>query len=184
LVDSWADWDGTSAEDTSSEIYFRASDEVPADDEFLLEASPDIFLLEDGDKLLLESSVTFDSEWTVLNKSTFVGRTFQFKAELESEQPDQTPLVDELGYVMSIPSRTENSATITSGAAAEAVTFTNAFYEAPTVSITAFTLASGDYYELTSVTRTGFTVHFKNSSNSSVSRSFQYVATGFGSEQT
>ena len=184
LVDSWADWDGTSAEDTSSEIYFRVSDEVPADDELLLEASSDIFLLEDGDKLLLESSVTFGSEWTVLNKSTFVGRTFQFKAELESEQPDQTPLVDELGYVMSIPSRTENSATITSGAAAKAVTFTNAFYEAPTVGITAFNLASGDYYELTSVTRTGFTIHFKNSSNSSESRDFQYVAAGFGSEQT
>ena len=184
LVDSWEDWDGTSAEDTSSEIYFRASDEVPTDDELLLEASPDIFLLEDGDKLQLESSVTFDSEWTVLNKSTFVGRTFQFKAELESDQPDQTPLVDELGYVMSIPSRTENSATITSGAAAKAVTFTTAFYEAPTVGITAFNLASGDYYELTSVTRTGFTVHFKDSSNSSVSRNFQYVAAGFGSEQT
>lgn len=184
LVDSWADWDGTLAEDTSSEIYFRVSDQVPTDDEFLLEASPDIFLLEDGDKLLLESSVTFDSEWTVLNKSTFVGRTFQFKAELESEQPDQTPLVDELGYVMSIPSRTENSASITSGAAAKAVTFTTAFYEAPTVGITAFNLASGDYYELTSVTRTGFTIHFKNSSNSSVSRNFQYVAAGFGSEQT
>ena len=184
LVDSWADWDGTLAEDTSSEIYFRASDEVPADDELLLEASSDIFLLEDGDKLLLESSITFGSEWTVLNKSTFVGRTFQFKAELESDQPDQTPLVDELGYVMSIPSRTENSATIASGAAAKAVTFTTAFYEAPTVGITAFNLASGDYYELTSVTRTGFTVHFKNSSNSSVDRNFQYVAAGFGSEQT
>jgi hypothetical protein len=184
LVDSWADWDGTLAEDTSSEIYFRVSDQVPSDDELLLEDSPDIFLLEDGDKLQLESSTTFSSEWTVLNKSTFVGRTFQFKAELESEQPDQTPLVDELGYVMSIPSRTENSATITSGAAAKAVTFTNAFYEAPTVGITAFNLASGDYYELTSVTRTGFTIHFKNSSNSSESRDFQYVAAGFGSEQT
>jgi predicted phage tail protein len=184
LVDTWADWDGTSPEETSSEIYFRVSDEVPTDDELLLEASPDIFLLEDGDKLLLESSITFTSEWTVLNKSTFVGRSFQFKAELESDQPDETPLVDELGYVMSIPSRTENSATIASGAGAKAVTFTTAFYEAPTVGITAFNLASGDYYELTSVTRTGFTVHFKNSSNSSVDRNFQYVAAGFGSEQT
>jgi len=184
LVDTWTDWDGALVEDTSCEIYFRASDEAPTDDEFLLESSPDVFLLEDGDKLLLENSITFSSAWTVLNKSTFVGRSFQFKAELESSQPDETPLVDQLGYVMSIPSRTENSATIASGAAAKAVTFTTAFYEAPTVGITAFNLASGDYYELTSVTRTGFTVHFKNSSNSSVNRNFQYVATGFGSEQT
>lgn len=183
-VDSWADWDGALPEDTSAELYFRASDQVPTDDELLLEFSPDIFLLEDGDKLLLESSVTFDSEWTVLDKSTFVGRTFQFKAELESEQPDQTPLVDQLGYVMSIPSRTESKKFENQSAGAQTYSFTNAFYEAPNLAITAFNLQAGDYYELTSVTRTGFTIHFKNSSNSSVSRDFQYVAAGFGSEQT
>lgn len=183
LVDSWSDWDGTLAEDTSAEIYFRASDEAPAADDIMLEASPDFFLLEDDSKLLQESSTTF-GEWIRLTRSSFVGRTFQFKAELESEHPDQTPLVDNLGYQTTIRSRTESSATTASGAGAKAVTFANAFYEAPTVGITAFNLASGDYYEVTSVTRTGFTVHFKNSSNSSIDRNFQYIAAGYGSEQT
>tara|TARA_Y100001937_G_scaffold128681_1_gene206775 strand:- start:2176 stop:3654 length:1479 start_codon:yes stop_codon:yes gene_type:complete len=183
LVDAWSDWDGTLAEDTNAILYFRSSNEAPAADDILLEATSDFFLLENGDKLLQESSTEF-GDWRVLEKSTFVGRTFQFKCELEAEHPDQTPLVEELGYQVSIPARTESSATIASGAAAKAVTFTNAFYQAPTVGITAFNLASGDYYEVTSVTRTGFTVHFKNSSNSSVDRNFQYVAAGFGSEQT
>ena len=181
LVDAWSDWDGTLAEDTNAILYFRSSDEAPAADDILLEATPDFFLLEDGDKLLQESSTEF-GDWRVLEKATFVGRTFQFKCELEADHPDQTPLVEELGYQLSIPARTESSATIASGAAAKAVTFTNAFYQAPTVGITAFNLASGDYYEVTSVTRTGFTVRFKNSSNSSVDRNFQYVAAGFGSE--
>ena len=183
LVDAWSDWDGTLAEDTNAILYFRSSNEAPAADDILLEATPDFFLLEDGDKLLQESSTEF-GDWRVLEKSTFVGRTFQFKCELEAEHPDQTPLVEELGYQLSIPARTESSATIASGAAAKTVTFTNAFYQAPTVGVTAFNLASGDYYEVTSVTRTGFTVHFKNSSNSSIDRNFQYVAAGFGSEQT
>ena len=183
LVDSWSDWDGTLPEDTNAILYFRNSNEAPAADDILLEATPDYFLLEDGEKLQQESSTEF-GDWTVLEKATFVGRTFQFKAVLEADQLDETPLVDELGYILSIPSRTENSATVASGAGAKAVTFTNAFYEAPTVGITAFNLASGDYYELTSVTRTGFTIHFKDSSNGSVSRNFQYVAAGYGSEQT
>lgn len=183
LVDSWTDWDGALAEDTSAVVYFRVSNDAPTENDILLEATPDLFLLEDGDKLLQESSTQF-GEWTVLNKSTFVGRSFQFKAELETDHIDQTPLVDQLGYKFSIPSRTESSATIASGAAAKAVTFTNAFYQAPTVGVSVFNLVSGDYYEVTSVTRTGFTVHFKNSSNSSVNRNFQYVAAGFGSEQT
>ena len=177
------DWDGTLAEDTSAEIYFRASDDAPAADDIMLEASPDFFLLEDDSKLLQESSTTF-GEWIRLKRSTFVGRTFQFKAELESDRPDQTPLLENLGYRTTIRARTESSATTASGAGAKAVTFANAFYEAPSVGITAFNLASGDYYEVTSVTRTGFTVHFKNSSNSSIDRNFQYIAAGYGSEQT
>jgi hypothetical protein len=183
LVDAWSDWDGTLAEDTNAVLYFRSSNEAPAADDISLEAGTDFFLLEDGDHLMQESSTVF-GDWRVLEKATFVGRTFQFKCELEADHPDQTPLVEELGYQLNMPSRTESSGTITSGAAAKVVTFTNAFYQAPSVGVTAFNLASGDYYEVTSVTRTGFTVHFKNSSNSSIDRNFQYVAAGFGSEQT
>jgi len=85
---------------------------------------------------------------------------------------------------MQLESRTESSATIASGAGAKAVTFTNAFYQEPNIGITAFNLASGDYYEVTSATRTGFTVTFKNSSNSAIDRNFQYQAVGYGTEQT
>lgn len=183
LLDSWTDFDGLEPEDTSAAIYFRSSDDVPADEDFLLEADPDFFLLEDGNKLLQESTVRF-GDWTILDKTTFVGRTFQFKAELEATHPDQTPQVQELGYQLSIPSRIENSTVIASGAGAKAVTFANAFYQEPAIGVTAFNMASGDYYEVTSASRTGFTVHFKNSSNSSVDRSFMFVAAGFGSEQT
>ena len=38
----------------------------------------------------------------------------------------------------------------------------------PAIGITAFNMASGDFFELSSITGTGFTVHFKNSSGSSV----------------
>ena len=64
------------------------------------------------------------------------------------------------------------------------VTFTDAFYQEPGVGITAFNLASGDYYEVTSASRTGFTITFFNSSNTAISRNFQYQAVGYGTEQT
>ena len=41
-------------------------------------------------------------------------------------------------------------------------------------------MASGDYFEVSSVSGTGFTVHFKNSSNASIDRNFTYQAVGFG----
>ena len=183
LVDIWVDWDGEDAEDTDATLYFRASDDAKAEDKFQLEADSDLLLLEDGSNFRQELSVAF-GDWRILQRNTFVGRTFQFKIELETENADQTPVIDELGVLVSLPSRTERSDLIDSGAAAKEVTFTNAFYRPPTVGIAAFNLLSGDYYEVTSVTRTGFTVHFKDSSNSSVDRKFEYAATGFGSEQT
>lgn len=183
FIDTWVSIDGEEAEDTNATVYFRASDDAQSEDKVELEQDSDFLLLEDGGSFRQELSIAF-SEWRVLRNSTFVGRTFQFKAELETDSADQTPVIDELGVEVSLPPRTERSDLIDSGAAAKEVTFTNAFHKPPTVGIAAFNLLSGDYYELTSVTRTGFTVHFKDSSNSSVDRKFEYAATGFGSEQT
>ena len=50
----------------------------------------------------------------------------------------------------------------------------------PAIGITAFNMATGDFFELSSITGTGFTVHFKNSSGSSVDRNFNFTAIGFG----
>jgi hypothetical protein len=43
-------------------------------------------------------------------------------------------------------------------------------------------MATGDYYEISSESRTGFTVHFKNSSGASQNRTFSYQANGYGAE--
>ena len=50
----------------------------------------------------------------------------------------------------------------------------------PSVVISPQNMATGDYFELSSISGTGFTVHFKNSSNASINRNFTYSATGFG----
>jgi hypothetical protein len=41
-------------------------------------------------------------------------------------------------------------------------------------------MATGDYFAIASVTRTGFQVTFRNSAGSAVSRQFTYTAIGFG----
>ncbi|NBT50307.1 MAG: host specificity protein J [Marivivens sp.] len=181
LIDRWTDFDGALADDTTANVFFRTSDQATTDEELLLEDA-DFFLLEDGNKIQMESDIDF-GPWIPMESGRYSGRQFQFKVELQSFHSDQTPLIEELGYVMQLESRTESSATIASGAAAKAVTFTNAFYQEPNVGITAFNLATGDYYEVTSTSRTGFTVTFYNSSNTAVDRNFQYQAVGYGTEQ-
>lgn len=180
FIDNWSDFDGQLADDTSAEIYFRVSDVATSQANFLLE-NGDFLLLEDGSNIELESDINFGT-WTPLRSGRYTGRQFQFKCELTSEDAAETPIVDELGFVMKMEGRTERSATIASGAGAKVVTYTNAFYETPSLGLTAFNLATGDYYVITSASRTGFTVTFRNSAGVAVDRNFQYVAAGYGTE--
>jgi hypothetical protein len=71
---------------------------------------------------------------------------------------------------------------LTSGAGSYAVTFANAFYQAPSIGISGQNLATGDFYELSSISRTGFTITFKNSGGSAVSRTFDWQAAGHGKQ--
>jgi len=190
-IDTWTDFDGLEADDVNAEVYLRASTTGIAAEDELLE-NGDKLLLEDAAKQELESNLVF-GDWIPLRNGHFQGRLFQFKCELSSDHVDQTPLLDELGFTAKMPLRTETSSVVASGTASggKAVTFTNAFFQdgvfyntPPSIGITAFNLASGDYYEVTSISRTGFTVKFKNSSNAVIDRNFQFQAVGYGSERS
>ena len=191
LIDTWTDFDGQEADDVNAEVYLRASNNgITAESE--LTENGFKLLLEDANNQQLESNLVF-GDWVPLRNGHFQGRLFQFKCELSSDHVDQTPLLDELGFTAKMPLRTETSSVIASGtdSGGKAVTFTNAFFQdgvfyntPPSIGITAFNLASGDYYEVTSISRTGFTVKFKNSSNAVIDRNFQYQAVGYGSERS
>ena len=136
-------------------------------------------------------SPTYTAFQTFAN-GTYKGRAFKFKVILTSDDPDQDIKVSQLGYTASFQRRTEQSTTtIASGSGAKAVTFTDSFFTGtsaiggvnsnlPSIGITAQNMASGDFFELSSISGTGFTVHFKNSSNASIDRNFTYQAVGFG----
>jgi len=137
-------------------------------------------------------SPTYTAFQTFAN-GTYKGRGFKFKANLISNDIGQDIKVTELGYTASLQRRTEQSNVVASGAGAKSVTFTHPFFvgtasllgansNLPSVGINAQNMASGDYYELSNITGTGFTVHFKNSSNASIDRNFTYQAVGFGKE--
>lgn len=120
--------------------------------------------------------------WREFANAIVRGRAFQFKTIATSESESQNIIIDELGCELELQQRTESSATITSGAAAYAVTYAQPFYQSPAVGVAAYNMNTGDYYTVTSQTRTGFTVSFFNSANTAVSRQFSYTAVGFGRE--
>ena len=162
LIDTWTDFDGATANDANAKIAVRTSTDM--------------------------SSYTDFNDFA---NGTFKGRGFQFRITLNTNDVAQNMNLQQAGYTASMPSRTEQSVVIASGAGAKAVTFTAPFFVGtsglgnlnnflPSVNISPQNMATGDYFELSSISGTGFTVHFKNSSNASIDRNFTYSAVGFG----
>lgn len=114
----------------------------------------------------------------------FVGdykaRGYKFKAVLTSASGESTPVLQQLSVNIDMPDRTFGQNDIASGAGAKVITFTPAFKVSPNIGIMAQNLQQGDFYEVSSKTATGFTITFKNSSGTAVSRTFDYVAVGYG----
>ena len=166
-IDTWLDIDGGVVDQVNAEVYVRKTNDDP-------------------------SGTPTYTAWQPLANGILKGRAFQFKAVLTSTNTAQNILVDELGYKAQFSQRTEQSTSaIASGTSAKAVTFANPFFTGtsslggansalPTIGITPQNMATGDFFELSSISRTGFTVTFKNSSGTIVDRNFNYMATGFG----
>ena len=165
-IDTWTDFDGTIANDVNAKMAVRTTTDNPS------------------------SSPTYTSFNDFAN-GTFKGRGFQFRITIDTADTAQNMNLQQAGYTATMPSRTEQSSVIASGAGAKAVTFTAPFFVGtsalgnlnsflPAVIISPQNMATGDYFEVSSISGTGFTVHFKNSSNASIDRNFTYSAVGFG----
>ena len=167
-LDARIDFDGAAANKTNGTLLLRTTTDDPS------------------------GSPTFTS-YNKFQSGTFKARAFDFKAELETLDSNENITVSELGVDAFLQSRTEQSTTlIASGAGAKDVTFAAPFFTGtsaiggstsaypPSIGITAQNMASGDFFEITNITGSGFRITFKNSSNAAVDRNFSYSAVGYG----
>jgi predicted phage tail protein len=173
--DQPGDFDGGSLDVVNAITYVRTTNDSLSDN----------FLLEDGDDLLLEDGtfLFMDPTWGDWNEyvnAIVRGRGIQLKVEGSTLSSQVGLVVSELGAVAELQQRVESGSG--TGNSTYTVTFTDAFYQTPEIVISSSNMVSGDYYTLSSASRTGFTVAFKNSSNVAVTRSFAYTATGYGKE--
>ena len=125
----------------------------------------------------LDDISTFTS---VAQQGTFKGKYFKFRARLISLNNQSRALVKGLTVSLNLQNRSETGDDIASGAGTYNVTFTNPFYANPNVNITGQDMASGDYFVVANKSTSGFDVTFYNSSNTAISRTFDYQANGYG----
>lgn len=157
-IDTWSDIDGGDLDKVNATLYVRSTNNDPTINDPVY------------------------TEWQPMINGTRQGRGFQFKVIATSADVTQNIAISELGATVELAKRQEIGNNIASGAAAYAVTFTNAFYATPSIGISAQNMATGDYYTLSAISRTGFTITFKNAAGTSISRTFDYTAVGYGKQ--
>ena len=167
LIDTWVDFEGAVADQVNSKVCVRTTDDNPT-------ASP-----------------TW-SNYQEFGNGTFTARAFEFKMDAAAFTLSQAFACYELGYKASFQRRIESSVLAEqSGAATKSITFGSPFWTGsavlggvnsilPSIGITAQNLQSGDYFNVTNVSSSGFDVTFRNSGGTAVDRLFAWSAVGYG----
>jgi hypothetical protein len=167
LIDTWVDFEGAIADQVNSKVCVRTTDDNPT-------ASP-----------------TW-SDYQEFGNGTFTARAFEFKLDAAAFTLSQAFACYELGYKASFQRRIESSVLAEqSGAATKSVTYSSPFWTGsavlggvnsilPSIGITAQNLQSGDYFNVTNVSSSGFDVTFRNSGGIAVDRLFAWSAVGYG----
>jgi hypothetical protein len=175
--DQPGDFDGDDLDQVNAVTYVSvANDEIS-----------DNILLEDGDDLLLEDGFLLLAEawgpWNEYANAIVRARGIRLKVEGSTRTAQVGLVISELGATAELQQRTETASL--SGSSTYTVLFATTgsnFKEPPDVNISPSNMATGDFFALTSVTRTGFTVAFSDSASAAVTRSFTYTAVGYGRE--
>jgi len=110
----------------------------------------------------------------------YTARYFKFRVVLISRDLASTPVVSQVTVTIDMEDRIFSGNDIISGAGTYTVTFTNPYKSVNyAVGITGENMATGDYFTVANKTINGFDVSFFNSSDTAVSRTFDYIAKGY-----
>jgi hypothetical protein len=110
----------------------------------------------------------------------YTARYFKFRLYLISRDGVTTPVVSQASVTVDMIDRVFSGNDIASGATTYTVTFTNPFKTVNyAVGVTGQGMATGDFFLLENKTINGFDLTFKDSSNSVISRTFDYLAKGY-----
>jgi len=110
----------------------------------------------------------------------YTARYYKFRVVLTSFDLSSTPVISALSVSIDMQDRIFSGNDIVSGTGTYNVVFTLPFYSnSYAVGITAQGLNTGDFFTISNKTVNGFDVAFKNSSNTGVTKTFDYLAKGY-----
>jgi predicted phage tail protein len=125
-----------------------------------------------------EDEIYDDAEYQNFLIGDFRAMGYKFRLKLYTDNSLKYPLVTDLVFYVDLPDRVESEQDIMCYSTGIHKNFTKQFFTKPRMGITVQGAASGDYYDLSSVDLSGFTVTIKNS-DIGVDRVIDWEAKGY-----
>jgi len=121
------------------------------------------------------------TEWLNFSVGDYNARAFEFRLKLFSFFSTVTPTVTSLTVTVDMPDSLRSGDNLVVAVNGSTITYSTPFRGAsPAIGIAAQNLQQGDYWVIDNKTAAGFDIEFFNSASASVSRTFDYVARGYG----
>jgi len=110
----------------------------------------------------------------------YEARYYKFRVVLISRDNASTPVVSQVSVTLDMQDRIFSGNDIVSGTSTKSIAFDKPFKTTNyAVGVTAQGMATGDYFTVSNKAITGFDVAFFNSSNTGISKTFDFIAKGF-----
>ena len=137
-----------------------------------------------GSKAILQIAVSNDNVTYSPFKNFVIGdytaRFFKFRLLLSSRDASSIPVVTTCKAIIDMEDRLITDNDVASGSGVKSITFTTPFKSTTyALGIAAQNMTSGDFYEISNKTASGFDIVFKNSSSGIVNKTFDFIAKGF-----
>lgn len=123
------------------------------------------------------------SAWGDFYPGDYQARSIKTRILLTSTKPNYNVYVSKAGIYARFSDRSESD-TLNTAATASTITYSAAFINPPIISVSIENAASGDYYQLSSQSRTGFAIVVKDGSGANVIRKVVWTARGIGRQLT
>lgn len=120
------------------------------------------------------------SEWSQLLVGDYTAWGAEFRVILNSFSNNISPYIDTLSVTIDMEDRVYGEYDLVCITGGLSIVYDPAFNALPAIGISAQGLQTGDYYEMTSRSATGFDIVFKDSGGTAIQRTFDYVAKGYG----
>ena len=129
------------------------------------------------------NDLTTWDEYKTISNNEFVARAFKFRISAATSQDAYNVDIKGGEVEVDLPERFESGVITTVALSTTNITFPSGFYETPEIAVTLQNGRSGDYFAITNLSRTGFTLGAYNGSyllSNAIARTMSYVVRGIG----